>query len=52
MDPSQSVAGDEVEPGDGEERQAEDGHDEVEHGVSLFLKKPVSRGGERRELRG
>jgi hypothetical protein len=49
---SQSIAGFEVEDRDGEEGEAEDGHDEVEHGVSLYLKKPVSRGGERRGLRG
>jgi hypothetical protein len=49
---SQSIAGFEIEDRDGEEGEAEDGHDEVEHGVSLYLKKPVSRGGERRGLRG
>jgi hypothetical protein len=39
---SQSIAGFEIEDRDGEEGEAEDGHDEVEHGVSLYLKKPVS----------
>jgi hypothetical protein len=32
---SQLIAGDEVEDRDGEEAEAENGHHEVEHGMSL-----------------
>lgn len=36
--PSQLIAGFEVEDRDGEEREAENGHHDVEHGLSLCLK--------------
>jgi hypothetical protein len=49
---SQSIAGFEIENRGGEEGEAGNGQDEVEHGVSLYLKKLVSRGGERRGSRG